>query len=55
MNQQGHSKMLFELSYLQTNALLALREQMASVWFPEKLEGAWDAALMRSSRHIRHK
>lgn len=54
MKQQEQNRMLFELSYLQTNALLALREQMATVWFPEKLEGAWEAALMRSSRRIRN-
>jgi hypothetical protein len=53
MEQKKREKLLFELSYLNTSALLALREQMAPVWFSAKMDNLWETALMKSSRRLR--
>lgn len=53
MEQGKREKLLFELSYLNTSALFALREHCAPALFSEKMENAWESALMRASRHLR--
>lgn len=53
VRQKEMDKFLFELSYLNTTALFALKAHVAPQRFSGKLEDAWESALMKSSRHIR--
>ena len=46
-------KLLFELSYLNTSALLAIRDRMSFVQFPERVGDAWQNMLMKSSARLR--
>ena len=46
-------KLLFELSYLNTSALFALREKVGPYLFSEKAENLWETAVMHTSRRLR--
>ena len=54
MEQRKREKLLFELSYLNTSALFALREHAAPILFSERMEHAWEAALLKASRRLRN-
>ena len=53
MEQRKRERLLFELSYLNTSALFALREHAAPVLFSKKMEQAWETALIKASRRLR--
>lgn len=53
MEQRKRERLLFELSYLNTSALFALREHAAPVLFSKKMEQAWETALMKASCRLR--
>ena len=46
-------KLLFELSYLNTSALFALREKVAPLVYNEVADQMWEKAVMRTSRRLR--
>ncbi len=46
-------KLLFELSYINTSALFALREKMAPLVYNELADQMWEKAVMRTSRNLR--
>ncbi len=46
-------KLLFELSYLNTSALFALREKVTPLVYNEVAEQLWENAVMRTSRWLR--
>ena len=53
MEQRKRERLLFELSYLNTSALFALREHAMQLLFSKKMEQAWETALMKASRRLR--
>lgn len=53
MRRELKDKLLFELSYLNTTELFALRERISPTMLPEKAERIWESALLKSSNHLR--
>lgn len=51
--KSGKDRLLFELSYLNTSALFALREKMSSLLYNEVADQVWEKAVMHTSRRLR--